>query len=356
MFGYETLTAVVRTEIPGVPDVLPARFNEIKQNVIVDRAKFRELPGNRKTARRQAYGGLARARTLSDVGERDVKLIHTREKLEIPAQVMHGLFQLESYNLDQEFEMVMEQIEFFREYFNNLRKTQKLQALVNGVNYFDADGNILPSSAGAVETTDFLIPAGNKNQLDVFGDGAIISASWATPSTDIPLQLRNLKKAAVAKSGYPLKYCFYGTNVLSYLINNNYVKDYLAREGNRRGEYLTDNEIGQLFGLTWVPIGDQFYEDSSGTIHYIAGADAAIFTPEPDKKWWQLFEGSMLVPKTIDLFPTLDSLKQNSELLYGMVGYSRINHETMQLESYTADTFLYTIKNPKVIFQADVTP
>jgi hypothetical protein len=341
-----------------VPDILPPAFDAFKKEVAVDRARFREIPGNRKLARRQAYGGLARIRALADVGERDVKLVHTKEKLEIPADVMDGLFSLQSYEQDKSFEVILEQLKYFRDYFDNLRKTQKMQALVNGANYFDDEGNLLPNSSGANNsyTTDFQVPPGNKNQLDVFGTGPIISASWANPSTDIPLQIRNLKKAAVAKSGYPLKHALYGNNVLSYLTNNNYVKDYLAREGNRRGEYLSDNEIGQLFGLQWTPIGEQFYEDASNSIHYVANDDTVIFTPEPDDGWWELFEGSYRVPKTIDLMVNAEDAIRNSDLLYGLFAYSRFSHEPLGLECYTGDTFLYAIKNGKVLFQADVTP
>ena len=84
-------------------------------------------------------------------------------------------------------------------------------------------------------------------------------------------------------TGYPLKYAFYGLNVPSYMTQNNYVIDYLARNPKFAQKFLEQAEIPDgLFGFTWVPVYTAFYEDASNTNQTFFSSDAVIFTPEID--------------------------------------------------------------------------
>lgn len=321
------------------------------QDVVGNRGRYTRYTGQRKTARLNKYGAPAYRRNLMPVGEVDVKLFHTYEKLNLDPLLMRQLRSNDSYELDRGIQEVGRQVAEYGALFANLSIATTAQVLRLGNLYWDADGNLLPSSSGAVESHSFQMNANNQNQLN-----GIIAASWALPSTDIPSHLRALKKRAVRLTGYPLKYAFYGENIPSYLTQNDYVLDYLSRNPSVSPEFLQSAELGNLFGYTWVPVYESFFEDQDATNQDLWAADAIVFTPEVSADWWEVLEGSYEVPRSIDVSGSAESIMSQMETVYGAFSYGKAEHDPPGVALYMGDTRIPTLKVPDAIFSADVTP
>ena len=215
-----------------------------------------------------------------------------------------------------------------------------------------------PSSSGAAVTVDYSVPSGNKGQLDVFGSGAIIGASWATASTKIITHIRNIKKASIKKTGYQLAHCFYGENIAGYLSSNTEAKEYLARNPAMNQQILSTGEIPDGFmGLIWHPVDDAFFEDKNGTLQGQIGADDIVFVPEPSQDWYELVQGSFVIPTNLgSVTPDATAAVGSLTEVFGMYGYAKITDDPAGIKQFAGDTFLPTIKVPGAVFIADTTP
>lgn len=360
ILGYVPLTKSIQATTMGIPKKFPESFFRTKDGdkVIGNKARYVRVTGERRTARRVEYGSPALKADLRPIGEVDVVLNHLYEELPLDVMTLKYLRDKESYEYDKTLSEVTRQVQAFATKFANTRIASVARVLKAGVLYWDNQGNFLPSSSGAFQTHSFQMSANNQNQLN-----GIISASWATPTTDIPLQLRLLKKQAVRQTGYPLKYAFYGENIPTYLTNNNYVIEYLARNNTMQTKWLESDggEIPDgLFGYTWVPVYESFFEDSAGTNQDLWDADAVTFTPDPEQpagmEWWRMMEGSFEVPTTINVMTDAEAAVRSTKTIYGMGGYSLLTPNPVRVAAFTFDTFLPILANPDVIFQADVTP
>jgi Phage major capsid protein E len=351
IIGYVPLTGSIRTTVSGIPDPLPPAFRTTTRDVLGDATRWIQRTGQRQTARRVEYGAPPLNTPLKEIGAKDAKLLHFYEQIRLPMLQYQSLRAYDNYAVQRMGEQeVQEQTDLFRDRFTNVETAAILMTLAKGILYFDANGNLLPTSSGAILSVTFQMNANNQNQLN-----GVISTSWASIATaDVPAQLRALKQRARFLTGYPIKYAFYGKNVPGYLANNALVQPYLARALEKRQEWLQNAEIPDgLFGLTWVPAYEAFYEDYTGTNQGIFGDDAVVFTPEPSMQWWELQLGSFPVPKSIDITGPAGA-PDNFELVYGRFGYGQLVRNPPTADVYYGHTFLPIIKNPDAVFQAVV--
>lgn len=352
LLGYVSLTGIINAQTPGLPDVLPPAFQNIKQNVIGDSGRYTQVTGTRQTARVVQYGSAARRRSLRNIAIRDAKLMHSYEELALDPIVFQALREFDNYNKAEiAGQEVTRQVMNFRMLFTNLRKTAIMQALSNGIIYIDDDNNLLPSSSGAQYSIDFGMSANNQDQLN-----GIITASWANFSTDIPGQIRALQARALQDTGYPLRYAFYGRNIPSYMTQNNYVQDYLSRNPSVAKPYLDTAELPGLFGLTWVPAYEFFFQDNTETNNTVVDADKVIFTPEPSQEWWEILEGSFPVPTTLNIQSDAVAAMRSLKEVNGAFAYGCVVDNPPSVVMRAGDTFLPVIKVPNAIYQADTVP
>lgn len=351
LLGQVTLTGLVNATTDGIPDPL-SMFDGAKRNVTGDAGRYTRVTGQRKTARTVKYGAAAVERELKDIATVDVKLMHSFEMQPIQPLVLQALRNYTSYEMQNRgSQEVARQVKHFGTLFKNLRIACKHQVLANGVIYFDGSGNLLPTSSGAVETHSFQMSANNQAQLN-----GILTTSWDNTSANIPAQLRALKARAAQTTGYPLKIAIYGRNVPTYLTQNDYVLDFLSRNPAWSGKYLDSNagEIPDgLFGFKWVPAYEAFFEDQDGTNQTTWPADQVTFTPEVSGEWWEVLEGSYLVPTSIDMKADAAAAIGSMKQVHGMFSYGLCTHNPPGVATYTGDTFIYVLRNPDVIFQAD---
>ena len=342
----------------GIPDdILPARMFKPTDKTIGNSGFYYKVLGTRQVAQQVAYGAPSKSMVGKGVFKQPITLLHAFENFSHDPNLLALLKSTTGGTQKRGVEIVGKKIAEFTQRFINLRRAAWYSALAQGKIYFDVDGNLLPTSTGAVVTIDFAVPAGNQNQLDWDGNGAIIGASWATAGTDIIGDLRELKLASIALTGYKLKYAFYGSNLPGYFANNTTLQQYLARNATGNAALLKGEVPDGLMGLTWVDAQHAFFEDKGNVNRFFWGGDQIVFTPDPaDIGWWGFIEGSYNVPSDIgklygDAMSALNSLRE----IFGVFGYAVVGHDPVGITQYGGDTFLPVIAVPNAVFIADVT-
>lgn len=354
ILGYVPLTAAVEKVKMGVPRKLPDAFyrRNPADRVLGDKARLINYRGTRKNARIAPYGSPPRQIVQLARESQDVRLLHTIENLPFQQELFMQLRQLDNYVVQKmaEDEIAFQAIGAMTRQ-TNLESSAVHVMLANGKLWFDTEGNLLATSSGADLEIDYGVPANNLNQLN-----ALIAASWATASTDIPKQVNNIKMTAVQTTGYPLETALYGKNIMSYLLNNDFMKYYLARNPRLNDQWLSSNQIPDgVLDLKWVPMQDVFFEDASGTVTEIFDADRVTFCPAVTPVTYSIYEGSYPVPKTLALAQDVQAMLANFEIKYGPFGFAMMNPPSQIIGVY-GDTFLPRLKVPEAFFFADVTP
>lgn len=362
VLGAPQLCGMIQQTKTGIPNVLPPGMFNRDKLVEKDYGSYTRVTGTRTTARIAKYGSPAQRRQLKGLEDVPVKLLHTIESIELKMADFRGLIKKDSTgsNLlvdEKGQDEIARQIREARTNVDNLRTGAATQALFNGAIWFDNDGNLLPTSSGAVTTPSFGIPAGNQNQLNILGTGNILSAGWQTTSTDIASQVLGVKQAAIRLTGYPIKYALYGINVPKYLTTNTTLSNYFIRNLSANPKYIETGDIpNPLLGLTWLPAYDSFFEDNNGVLQGLVGPDQVVFMPEPSLDWCGTLEGKFDVPGSSVLGKTGLDLLGDMQTMDGMFAFAAVEYSggVVRIEIFYGDTFLPVIKNNKAIFQATV--
>lgn len=358
LLGYVPLTGVIKKTMTGIPDLLPPGFASIVKPTLGDIGRYATVTGTRTTARRVERGSPALRQQQKSLGEKDVKLVQALEEIQIDEYRMQLLRSFNSYEQDMGQQLIDYQIGSFRQRFDNLRIAMRLMALTLGKIHFDVNGNLLPSSSSATLSIDYGMNATTNQGSGQASDGstALISASWATASTDIAGDLRRIKQTARIRTGYPLRYAFYGSKVPGYLVNNTSIQAYFARNPAKNESFLNSNELPEILDLKWIPAYEHFYEDSGGTNRIIWGDDIVVFTPEPNQDWWENMEGTTPVPRSFNYMGAAGA-RDAFEQVRGMYAYSIPDLNMPGFwKLVCGDLALPVIKVPDALLQLDTTP
>lgn len=362
ILNYTTLLKFVEAIKDGIPNPLPKAFFSTTEKTNGDVALLHRVYGQRQLAKMVQYGAAAVEQTMKKLDSFPIKLLHANNSITFDPKILMQLRSLNSYDLDAGKQYVAMQMKHFVTSFMNLRIASVTSLMVNGKIWMDTNGNMLPTSSGAdtARTVDAGVPANNQGSLN-----SIISASWATSSTNIPLHLRNVRIQSLRDTGYEVKNILYGKKVPGYLTQNDYVKDFLSRTGSHPGsnmsqEYLDSGDIPQgLFGFNWIPIYTSFFEDQSGTNQSAAepySGDEIIFFPDVSSDWWSLVEGSYPVPTDINLKTDAEAGLASLTFPHGMAAYANVTFNPPAIRMFHVDTWMPFLKNPSVVYQGDAVP
>lgn len=348
----------------GLPQIFPPNFTKIHKRVKRDYGEWKTQVGARTVASTTDYGAPARDDQQTNLGVQTAKLLHSFRNVRLPIMDFMNLLKVDSL-VDQQMgiDEVVRQVKFHVEKNVNLRTTALASAIGTGNIWIDKTGGILPSSSGAVVTIPFNVPASNQAQLNVFGSGNIIAATWATAGTDIAGQIRALKQASIRQTGYKIKYAIYGLNVATYLANNTSLQTYMSRTAypvapfpaGAGPEYLASNEIPpRMLDLEWIPGYTQYYLDNALAPQTFIGNDEVIFVCDPDESGWlQNLEGSYPVPMKYAPVAA-ESVTSSFEEKWGMFAYGQPSSNPASAELFFGDTYLPAITNGQCLYQAVV--
>ncbi len=354
ILAWRNISTAVQKVETGIPNRLPAVFNTLTEKVLGDLTTYITFYGQRQMAKRAEYGAPSRAAAQKQVGEQSVKLLHFSEHILIQMELLLRLRQPNDLLAQTKAqELIGRAGADFRQRFDNTRIGVQTIMLASGIVYFDAGGNILPTSAGSTFSLDYKIPASNQNQL-----AGIITTSWADPSANVIQHIENVRVQMRRNTGRVLKCAFYGKNVAAYLFNNLTIGKFWQYNPQmfKAFEAMPQTIPNGFAGLDWYPMGDTFYEDQNGTVQTPWGNDAVSFTPEITRNNYTLYEGSVLVPNYGAPLVERDLLGavNGDEILYGMGGYTVREVDPVGYKEIFVDTMLPWWKQPLELFQATV--
>ncbi len=356
VLGAPQLCGMYETVKTGIPNVFPSGFYATDQEVAADTGSYLQVQGQRQVARIVAYGSPSVARQQKGVTEIPVKLMHSCENLTIPYTKLMGLIRPDSAGsnliIDEKgVQEISRQVRNAVKTVDNLTVSMLTQLFFLGNNYFDASGNLLPSSAGAKTTSPSAIDTGNIGNLTSVLSGAAV---WTNASADIPDQMMQLDQTAIRATGYELKYAFYGKNIPKYLTSNTKMASYLSRNAKKNDDYLSTGRITELANLTWLPAYHGFYEDQNGTNQALVGDNQICFTPEPSQDWLGWINGGYPVPNSIDVAHDGVEMLSNVSVVHGKFMYAQVTADPVTIKLVYGTTTLPTIRVPKAVYTIDV--
>jgi hypothetical protein len=357
ILNYEVLCGVIKQVKAGIPFALPKQLLVSHKKIEGNTGTLDVIKGTRQAARILQYGSPSQKRALTGRSKKAVTLMHSFEHQVHDPLVLQNLRSSDGTKQLLGRNEITSQTANFNQLFDNLRYASIYNALANGKIHFNEDGNLLNSSSGAMTTIDFEIPDGHQDQLDVFGDGDLLTSKWSQAATKIHKQIKAIRDAALRKTGYPIKYAFYGNNIPDYLLNNTALQKVI--EGNPAYQQgFADGGVPKDFlKLEWIPASEgAFFVDADGDINDVWDDDLVVFAPEITQDWYDVIEGSYLVPKSLGKISS-DAVAAVGDVaqVFGKFQYAKILDDPVSIKHLAGDTFLPFIKNPWAIFQAKVT-
>lgn len=357
ILGHIPLTKSLRTNAK-VPNPFPEELFTVRpeNRVTGDRAQWITINTERKTAVSVPYGSPSVSRQLLQIGERPTRLLHLFENIRIDMNMLLALRSFEQYTQDRGRDWLNHQLVEAGRRVGNAELVATSTTLRFGAIYRDVDGNVLPNSTGAQDTFSFGVPATHQTQIN-----SIVTASWALTNTDIPGHLRNLHQFNAQEHGPRLKTALYGINIPKYMMQNDFVQAHLVRNPSMNEKFLSTNEIPDgLFGFNWIPVYEGFIENAAGTNVELWDDDLIVFMPDisqPDNMdWWGMFEGSFMVPRSLNVQRDGLAVAGNFEETFGKFSYANTELDPPGATIRYGHTFLPGLRNPNAIYQMDTTP
>lgn len=356
LLAAQNMLGVIQSIKSGIQNPFDPALMALTRPCTGDSGTYTKLEGTRQTARAVAYGAPSVRRELKGLAVTPVKLIHSFEHQFHEPVVLQNLLQFDRPEVQRLGEQeVARQTGIFRTLFDNLRVASLASLLNLGLIYFDGDGNLLPTAGGAITSVDFQVPAGNKAQLDVFGAGALIGATWTAAGTDIVGQIQEIKAAALRLTGYPLTTAYYGADVLGWIMANTSIAA-LAVGNQAIAQGLLQGDIPDgLLGLNWRRVADIRYDDQNGDSQLLWPVDRVTFTPAPSRDWFEVLEGTYPIPTSLgNVTAGASEALTGIILATGMFSYAQVLNDPVTIKHLAGDTMLPVLKVPGAIFQADV--
>lgn len=260
------------------------------------------------------------------VGEQKVAMARMHEKIPLEAESLGNLALIGGPNsqidsMGQDY--IKRQQEFLAGKFN--MSIEILTAgFLRGQLYLEITGDNwepkLSTPSGNYVTIDFLLPSGNKSQLDMLGAGSIIDQSWDNPAANIVLHLLKIRAASVQLTGMPITQAVVNSTTWFHIVNNTSVRTLggvvqspwesftYEETKDANGKPLAAKGSARLRAVPWlewiiiddvISVGGQDPVNTSapgdGTLTKVVPDNVVGFMPTPDRSWCQMWNGSELI-------------------------------------------------------------
>lgn len=244
--------------------------------------------------------------------------------------------------------------------FRNSREFLCRSILKGGCGVLLSGEDWVPVNTGAgTFDIDFQVPAGNKNQLDMLGDGAIIDATWATASTDIVTHCIKINEAHQRLHGRPLEHAWIRSGTFnSRVLQNDKIKAAAGTANIVWKSWERSTYVDPVYGvkdagfdvvlhaLPWLVW--HLYDgvlDVNGTITPLITADHVHFLPSPDPSWIGGANGSEMVRENVTAA---------ADERYGLQAWTEPCTQPSGFELLSVDNFLPTLYVPSCVTDATI--
>lgn len=198
---------------------------------------------------------------------------------------------------------ILRQKQYMASQYANMIEFQTAAMLRGSYTWTQVGTEFRHAFSGGDVTVNFQVPAGNKNQLDMLGNGDIIDASWATTSTDIPKHCLQINEASNALSGMGIEHAICNSKTWNYIINNTKVQ---AQAGTANTPYEEYNRVGngrfsvRLRAIPWlmwhiIDYALDIWNGSAFVNTKLIADDQVNFIPTPSPLWTQYINGGETV-------------------------------------------------------------
>jgi len=358
ILGRKILTASYQKVKSGVPKPLPAAFYAARRGVMGNIVNYVEDIGSRQVSQTTRYGAKANRIVHTGRGEKPLSMIHSFESWDLNPQQLMYLMSDQGVEEELGESEVMRLLQEDKVRSDNLRATATHMALLLGELHFDTR-ELLPNDTGAVVSIEFGVNATtNKGACQEIDGATAIFGSWATSTTDIQGQLETVKRTAIQRTGYALRYAFYGKNVKGYL-NKNDTLGNLMNGNSVDAATALRGRLPEIEDLLWVDVSGVFYDklnaDGSVTTNELVPEDTVVFTPDPaNVGWWDFVEGTTIVPGQTGLISDVNAVIGTMEHARGQFAYGQGKMNPVTAEIFHGDTFLPMLLSADAIFIATV--
>lgn len=222
-----TRQAAVSDWLQNLFGVQPGGVNEVYEGHGREGA-YTIFDNTRTVAQGRAPGTAHAVGSAQGVGRVAYTYPRMHDSIALLAETLHNLGRIDNPTLrDGAYDdMIARQEKFLGQKAGNWRKALLVGALRDSL-YLVRDGENeyvnFANVSGKSRQVNMQMPAGNKTQLDMLGDGNIINASWATATTDIPGHLGQINAAFQELCGGHLAACVCTTKVWNNIIKNDVV-------------------------------------------------------------------------------------------------------------------------------------
>lgn len=360
ILGGRNMTGVIKTVQTGLPNLLPPQFLTPTRTVIGNNGTYFKTTGERRNAKTTQYGAPARHRSQQGLTEVGVTLIHAFEQQNHNPLLLQNLLGTNGEPAQNfAIQEIDRQTAEFKTLFTNLRQSAVYSSLAAGKIYLDQDGVLLYTSTGAVTTIDFSVPTTRTTNGVHDASNTVIGVAWTASTADIIGGLTTAKKCQLQDGKPPLMHAFYGANITSSILTNTKAKELINNNPLLATQLYNTGEIPNGFcGLQWHPVYSAYGLNSSDAVTSWFDPDALVLTPDPTPDWYELVEGTYMIPNDVGAV-TSDAIAAASQYLQqvsGMFSYAKVSHNPVTVEQYAGDTFLPIIKDGSAIWILDTTP
>lgn len=350
LLHHEILLEAYMQEASNVAAPLMDMLFTNPKPVVMDEASLLVTPQTNKPAPMNLRGAPARVMEMQGKSKRAGAIFHAFNQLPLSTTVFQGLREPDSEIIN---EIARGEVQDQMAYFGQRHALQPEVALFktigNGEVFVTPDGVIQETAVSGAITCDFGVAAGHKNQL-----GGTIAASWATGSTLISTQIRNLKIKA-AQNNVPVPDLAIANSSVRALLEANDEYETLSQASPAVAEMRLGGElVKNLFGMNWLFV-DGTYENASGTQSSYIADNKVIFLPSTNRNWFRPLEGLELVPTQVGVMRSLDEALNSFQKTYGKFAYAAVNHNPVRLDLFMGNHYGWVLAEPDAIWQATVT-
>jgi len=184
----------------------------------------------RKVGKGRAPGTAAGRRAANPMGKVMFTYPRMHEQVSLSAEVLHNLGKIDDPAVRDRAgaDMISRQTKTMGQIAANWRKAMLIGMLRDSLwTVIDGDDeyfSLTDPGSGNRQRINFQMPAANKTQLNMLGAGNIITGTWASDATDIPLQLGNINAAFQQLNGGHLAAIITNWAVFNNVIQNAFVQ------------------------------------------------------------------------------------------------------------------------------------
>lgn len=347
IFAFRNISKAIDIVATGIPDVLPAEFNSVKEDVYGIETTYHEFFGERRIVGRTEYGAPSRASSQKKIGQKPIRLLSMAEHILIEQELLMRLRQPNDLLAqDRARTFLARSVKDQVTRLANTRTAHQVQMLAVGKFWYDLQGKLLQTSSGSVgPVIDFGIPTNNTGQLN-----GLIDVTWANPAANIFQHIEKLKRKQKQATGRVIENCYYGINIPQYIYLNTSMKQYFNFNPIYYQAFSQNSgsiPSGFLGIKNWIPIRDAMFETEGETsIVQLSLDDTATFAPAITSDVYTLYEGSMLCPTRMGVAPQGDGFLAASEVKYGVGGYAIEMPDPVGAKMVMFDNMMPTWKAP----------